>query len=50
MSTQEIAFVTGAASGIGRAVAHRLAKRGAALALADMNEAAIQALARELEA
>ncbi len=50
MTTQEGAFVTGAASGIGRAVAHRLAARGAAVTLADRNEAAIHALARELDA
>jgi NAD(P)-dependent dehydrogenase (short-subunit alcohol dehydrogenase family) len=48
MATEEVAFVTGAASGIGRAVALRLAARGAALGLADMNLAAVEALAGEL--
>jgi NAD(P)-dependent dehydrogenase (short-subunit alcohol dehydrogenase family) len=36
-----VAVVTGAASGIGRALALRLAREGAALALADVNEAGL---------
>src|ERR1700684_1555261 len=36
------AVVTGAASWIGRAIAHALAKRGCDLALADINKAALQ--------
>ena len=36
------AFVTGAASGIGRALAHLLASKGAHLALADVNEAGLR--------
>jgi NAD(P)-dependent dehydrogenase (short-subunit alcohol dehydrogenase family) len=36
------AIITGAASGIGRALAHVLARRGCDLALADVNEAGLQ--------
>ena len=36
-----VAVITGAASGIGRALAERLAQSGAALALADVNEAGL---------
>jgi short-subunit dehydrogenase len=42
------AAVTGAASGIGRALALELAKRGCDLALADRDEAGLQALAAEI--
>ena len=42
--------VTGAASGIGRALAIELAVRGADLALADRDEAGLQAVAAELAA
>lgn len=37
-----VAVITGAASGIGRALAQDLAKRGAQLALADLNAAALE--------
>src|ERR1700712_3286236 len=42
------AAVTGAASGIGRALALELARRGCDLALADRDEAGLQALAAEI--
>lgn len=42
------AAVTGAASGIGRALALELAKRGCDLALADRDEAGLQTLATEI--
>lgn len=43
-----IALVTGAASGIGRAVAHRLAAEGACVVLADLDPAAAGAAAAEI--
>ena len=45
-----IAFVTGAASGIGKAIAEIYAREGAKVAIADMNMAAAQAAADELKA
>jgi NAD(P)-dependent dehydrogenase (short-subunit alcohol dehydrogenase family) len=44
------AVITGAASGIGRALAGALAASGARLVLADMDEAGVSAAARELAA
>jgi len=41
-----VAVVTGAASGIGRALAMRLAQEGAALAIADLNEAGLEETAQ----
>src|SRR5215472_15168729 len=43
-----VAVVTGAASGIGRALAQRLAAAGSALAIADLDEAGLQATAQSL--
>ncbi len=48
--TDKIAIVTGAASGIGKAIAATYAREGAKVAIVDMNMAAAQAAADELKA
>jgi len=45
----KVALVTGAASPIGQAIVHRLAAGGAKLLLADIDDAALQAIARTVE-
>jgi len=46
----QVAIVTGAASGIGRALSTALARRGATVVLADIDEAGVKAAADELAA
>ena len=46
----KVALITGAASGIGRRIAEVLADNGAHIAVADINQAAAQAAAREIAA
>jgi len=46
----KVAVVTGAGSGIGRALAQELARRGADLALADMREAGLAGTAANVAA
>ena len=50
MSNGKIAVVTGGASGIGQAVARRLAEAGGKVAIFDLNEDAGQAMVAELGA
>jgi 3-hydroxybutyrate dehydrogenase len=44
----KVALVTGAASGIGRAIAHTYAEAGAAVVIADLNSEGAEAVAREI--
>ena len=45
----KVVLITGAAGGIGKETARLFAKQGAKLALVDLNQIALEALARELE-
>ncbi len=47
---QSVAVITGAATGIGRALAARLAEEGASLCLADINKGALDLVADDLRA
>src|SRR6185503_15054273 len=49
-SALKVAVVTGAAQGIGRAIAHRLARDGFAVAIVDINADALDEVKREIEA
>jgi acetoin reductase-like protein len=48
-SKLKVAVVTGAAQGIGRAIAHRLAQDGFAIAIADINAVALDGVKKEIE-
>jgi 3-hydroxybutyrate dehydrogenase len=47
--TDQVALVTGAASGIGRAIAHRFARAGARVVVADLDHGAATTTAREID-
>src|SRR5436853_4781211 len=49
MTPYRVAFITGAASGIGRALALALASKGAAIATVDIAEPGLVSLAKEFE-
>jgi 3-hydroxybutyrate dehydrogenase len=48
--TDQVAIVTGAASGLGRSIARRFARAGARVVVADLDPAAATATAREIDA
>ena len=45
----KVALITGAAGGIGQAIAHRLAREGAHVALADIRTEPLDDMARSIE-
>jgi NAD(P)-dependent dehydrogenase (short-subunit alcohol dehydrogenase family) len=47
---RQVALITGAASGIGRAIARRFAEEGACVVVADVNDAGARAVAAEIAA
>src|SRR5674476_709650 len=47
--SNKIAIITGSAEGIGKAVAYRLGKEGATLALFDLNKGLLQKTVKEFE-
>ncbi len=49
-SRLRVAIITGAAQGIGRAIAHRLARDGFAVAIVDINDGGLDEVKREIEA
>ena len=49
LTTLKVAIVTGAAQGIGRAIARRLARDGFAVAIVDINADALEEVKREIE-
>ena len=50
LSMLKVAIVTGAAQGIGKAIAHRLARDGFAVAIVDINADALDEVKREIKA
>src|SRR5438045_3322353 len=50
LAPNKVAVITGAASGIGRALAHRCASEGMRMVLADKDAAALSATTAELQA
>ena len=50
MSERRVAVVTGAGSGMGRAIAHRLARDGLAVAILDLDAEAAEVVEKEVQA
>ena len=49
LSQLNVAIVTGAGQGIGRAIAHQLARDGFAIAIADVNPGSLNEVKKEIE-